>query len=318
MLLCSVLKIPTWLHSSRGMLGDVLCADPVALPCQIAGRTTSHELRTTSPELQRHPLAQKEKSRGCLPTRKHPDEAVAGSGASFRGRSGPSFKGNPLEIEQENETVKEVRLALEGAAAHVERRASCCEKDSLNLWQGLISPASCIALPVLPLSWRTVFAGTRLMGTLLHSHEATACQQSMPAKPCGKTLGRTAPAGMQVEAIAWRVKKSLLLHWLTCGIYSTRQSGGTQGFWKGVRENFASFVGYPEPESSPNLGEPPPAFTTPPCSRWRSMDSELKATRSRHTLPVLPRSPSHAEGPWYMVWVKGQGAILCQQPVCGG
>ena len=87
----------------------------------------------------------------------------------------------------------------------------------------------------------------------------------MSAKPCGKILdvGITAPSGMQVEAIAWRVKKSLLLHWLTCGIYSTRQSGGTQGFWKGVRENFASFVGYPEPEPSPNLGEPPAAFTNP-------------------------------------------------------
>lgn len=55
-----------------------------------------------------------------------------------------------------------------------------------------------------------------------------------------------ADVSLQVEAIAWRVKKSLLLHWLTCGIYSTRQSGGTQGFWKGIKENFNSILGGPE------------------------------------------------------------------------
>lgn len=49
------------------------------------------------------------------------------------------------------------------------------------------------------------------------------------------------------------MKKSLLLHYLTCGIYSVRQSGGTQGFWKGVRENFATLVGYPEPQPTTKL-----------------------------------------------------------------
>lgn len=60
----------------------------------------------------------------------------------------------------------------------------------------------------------------------------------------------------QVEAIAWRVKKSLLLHWLTCGIYSTQQSGGSQGFWKGLKEDLATFFGYPEAAESKKLREP--------------------------------------------------------------
>ena len=37
---------------------------------------------------------------------------------------------------------------------------------------------------------------------------------------------------IQVEAIAWRVKRSLLLHYLTCGIYSKHRSGGNQGLWR--------------------------------------------------------------------------------------
>ena len=60
---------------------------------------------------------------------------------------------------------------------------------------------------------------------------------------------------MQVEAIANRVKKSLLLHWLTCGIYSTGRSGGTQGFWKGVRDNLATVLG--SPEAAPRKCRPP-------------------------------------------------------------
>ena len=110
----SARTLSTWLRAPLEQCAQLgmSCTDRVALSCQMASRTTSHELRTASHELQRPPLAQKEKSRGCLPTRKHPDEAVAGSGTSFRGKSGPSFKGNPLEIEQENETVKEVRLPL--------------------------------------------------------------------------------------------------------------------------------------------------------------------------------------------------------------
>lgn len=58
-----------------------------------------------------------------------------------------------------------------------------------------------------------------------------------------------------MEAIANRVKKSLLLHWLTCGIYSTGRSGGTQGFWKGVRDNLAGMLG--SPEAAPRKRELP-------------------------------------------------------------
>ena len=257
-------------------------ADRVALPCQIASRTMSHELRTAIHEVQRPPLAQKEKSRGCLPSRKHPDEAVAGSGVSFRGKSGPSFKGNPLEIEQENETVKEVRLphrrslTSSSAPPGTKRTALISARPSPHLPDLICQPRIAARPP-----WAHCVRSESYPGCCC---TATRRQHASKA-PCGKTLdgGRTAPAGVQVEAIAWRVKKSLLLHWLTCGIYSTRQSGGTQGFWKGVRENFASLVGYPEPEPSRNLGAPTPAFTTLLAPFGRLWFQSLQQKRGQHT-----------------------------------
>ena len=56
------------------------------------------------PAVQAH---KKAKSRGCLPLKKDNDGTDL-SGPSFRTNSAVSFKAKPMEIEQSNDTVKEV------------------------------------------------------------------------------------------------------------------------------------------------------------------------------------------------------------------